>query len=156
MKSSSENLRFSVITEKTEEQLGQILELDQACFPEDPWSRDVWSGLFDNRVLKVFIVSIEHQPVGFVTVALIPPEAELLRVGVREPYRRRSLGSKLLGQVFRDIELDGITSIFLEVREENEAACRLYEENNFEKIGERKGYYRFPPGNAVIYKCSEL
>jgi ribosomal-protein-alanine N-acetyltransferase len=44
----------------------------------------------------------------------------------------------------------GVTEIFLEVRETNVGAIRLYERLGFEEVGIRKNYYEKPKENALI------
>lgn len=42
-------------------------------------------------------------------------------------------------------------AVFLEVRESNMAARRLYEKLGFAETGRRRGYYANPPEDAVLY-----
>jgi len=53
----------------------------------------------------------------------------------------------LLGQA-RQANSD---AIFLEVRESNTGARRLYEEFGFRETGRRKAYYTNPSEDAVLY-----
>ena len=43
-----------------------------------------------------------------------------------------------------------VTIFFLEVRESNDAARRLYEKMGYEQIGVRKNFYEKPAENAII------
>ena len=45
-----------------------------------------------------------------------------------------------------------VKSLFLEVRENNTAARKLYEKTGFVEVGMRKNYYSNPTENAVLYK----
>lgn len=60
---------------------------------------------------------------------------EIFEIGVLEEYRRKNIASRLL----ESLDLD--KKIFLEVREDNIPAIRLYEKNGFKKISTRKNYY---------------
>lgn len=68
-------------------------------------------------------------------------EAELLSVVTERSFRRKGLGEILLKKYFDKLKSDGEKTIFLEVRESNEAAIALYNKLGFVKISERKKYY---------------
>ena len=46
----------------------------------------------------------------------------------------------------------GVTAVWLEVRESNTAARRLYEKASFAPVGIREKYYSAPVENAVMMK----
>lgn len=48
---------------------------------------------------------------------------------------------------------NGIKSIFLEVRCDNEPAKKLYEKHGFSEVGRRRNYYTEPVCDALIYKA---
>lgn len=68
-------------------------------------------------------------------------EAELLSAVTEKSFRRRGFGELLLKKYSEKLKADGIKTIFLEVRESNEAAISLYNKLGFIKISERKKYY---------------
>ena len=43
------------------------------------------------------------------------------------------------------------SKIFLEVRESNQPARRLYEKHGFREIGRRRRYYQNPLEDAILY-----
>jgi ribosomal-protein-alanine N-acetyltransferase len=91
---------------------------------------------------------------GFLIAHHLPPEWELENVVVAPPVRRKGLASRLLAQFLahaRDAEGE---SVFLEVRESNQAARALYQRHGFEETGSRKAYYRSPVEDAILYRLS--
>ena len=66
--------------------------------------------------------------------------------------RRAGVGAKLLDQFLRAADGHGVTATYLEVREGNAAALRLYESRGFVATGRRKGYYRHPVEDAVVMR----
>lgn len=80
-----------------------------------------------------------------VSRAVAEEEFELLNMAVAPEYRRRGLGKALLAHV---LQLHpGVW--YLEVRESNEAAYRLYEGLGFHRSGRRREYYQSPPEDAI-------
>jgi ribosomal-protein-alanine N-acetyltransferase len=88
--------------------------------------------------------------VGYVGVWLMVDEAHIVAIAVREVYRRRSLGERLLADAI-DLALDNKQqSVTLEVRRSNLSAQALYEKYRFLKVGVRKRYYSDNHEDALI------
>jgi len=102
-------------------------------------------GAFARRALDA-----AEQPIGFSLSRIVLDEAELLLVAVSPHTRGRGLGSALLTQALKDSRNRGANRMFLEVRENNQAARNLYYSSGFFYICKRPDYYsgkygqRFP------------
>ncbi|HUA85349.1 MAG TPA: ribosomal protein S18-alanine N-acetyltransferase [Bryobacteraceae bacterium] len=84
---------------------------------------------------------------GFlVSREIAPGEREILNVVVDPASRRRGIGKKLL-----EAEISGARgNWYLEVRESNQAAIKLYESMGFRATGRRPDYYLDPPEMAIV------
>ncbi|EXB23594.1 ribosomal-protein-alanine acetyltransferase [Acinetobacter baumannii 1437282] len=92
------------------------------------------------------------QVVGFCILQPVLDEANLLLMAIHPSQQGKGLGYKLLDQSIQQLKNNPI-QIFLEVRESNTAAIRLYEKTGFHQIDVRKNYYPNPDGSrehAVI------
>ena len=88
--------------------------------------------------------------VGYVGVWLMVDEAHIVAIAVREAYRRRSLGERLLAGAI-ELALDNKQqSVTLEVRRSNTGAQALYEKYRFLKVGVRKRYYSDNHEDAIV------
>ena len=77
-----------------------------------------------------------------------PGEREILNLAVAPSARRRGVALRLLEQ-----ELErGQGSWFLEVRESNTAAIRLYRTLGFQPAGRREHYYENPPEAGIVMR----
>lgn len=85
------------------------------------------------------------QHAGFAMARVMADEAELLLLAIHPKMRRRRIGTALLRSVAVDARERGASTLFLEVRASNEAV-ELYRAEGFEKIGERRDYYRGKDG----------
>ena len=90
---------------------------------------------------------MKEELAGCVLAGTVLDEGEILRICVREEHRQKGLGHALLRALFA--ACPGIRTWFLEVREGNRAAVRLYEAEGFTPTGVRKNYYRNPSENAL-------
>ena len=76
-------------------------------------------------------------------------EAELLLIATHPQHLRQGHAEALLKQTFQKLT---VKTIFLEVRESNQAAKQLYKKLGFLEISTRKAYYQNPIENASILK----
>ena len=74
-------------------------------------------------------------------------EAELLLLATAPMFRRRGVGAALLRSVISDSGMQGARTLHLEVRDGNDA-IKLYRAVGFDKVGERRHYYRGVDGKA--------
>ncbi len=79
--------------------------------------------------------------IGFSLARHAADEAELLLVAVAPAWRRRGVGEMLISRAVAQVRARGAATIFLEVRDANDAAGALYAKQGFEAVGRRKGYY---------------
>jgi [ribosomal protein S18]-alanine N-acetyltransferase len=81
-----------------------------------------------------------------------PPECELEFVLVRSQSRRRGIGGMLVHAALNWARELQASEIWLEVRESNAGAVRLYERCGFVIEGRRPGYYANPPEDALLMR----
>ncbi len=68
-------------------------------------------------------------------------ETNLLNISVNPQYQRQSLASQMLHRLMLVSRINQAKQMWLEVRESNLAAIRLYEKHGFNSIGKRRNYY---------------
>jgi len=86
---------------------------------------------------------------GFLMARQVAKEAEILNIAVLPAYRRSGQATELLREGTMQWNAGGVTMIFLEVRESNQAAIAFYEANGFTVRGRRPTYYREPEEAAI-------
>lgn len=79
--------------------------------------------------------------VGYAVTMQVLDEAHLLNISVLEPWQRAGRGAQIMEHQLAQSRATGALQMFLEVREGNLAAQRLYVRHGFTVIGRRKGYY---------------
>jgi ribosomal-protein-alanine N-acetyltransferase len=90
--------------------------------------------------------------VGMLAFQSVPPELEILRLGVHPDWRKRGLAEFMLEQLEMLAKLDRIESLWLEVHAANKSAVSLYSKLAYKETGSRKNYYRNPSGDALLFK----
>ena len=89
--------------------------------------------------------------VGFAGVQFIIDEADITNIVTRKSFRNKGIGSKLLENLIIVSKEKNMSSITLEVNENNIYAISLYKKFNFKTTGLRKKYYN-GTDNAIIMK----
>jgi len=111
--------------------------------------RPVCCGEGKNRL--ALVVEEDSQVKGFLIGRVLGDEWEIENVVVAEGARKRGLGAALVGEFVKIAREEGGRTVYLEVRESNTAARRLYERSHFVETGRRKTYYRDPEEDAILY-----
>lgn len=89
---------------------------------------------------------------GFLVARHLASEWELENIVVAAAARRKELGRQLIEALLGHAREADSEAVFLEVRESNTAARRLYEKAGFQQMGRRKSYYANPAEDAILYR----
>ena len=129
-----------------------LLELDRAAPAAAHWSESEYRRLFTKDTGRVTLVIEGDYVQGFVAGRDLGLEWEIENIVVADATRRRGLGERLVGELLGLAGSRGAQSVFLEVRESNGAARRLYSKMGFIEIGCRRSYYKDPEEDALLYE----
>ncbi len=132
-----------------EEDLRAVMEIERASF-STPWSETSFRNLLAREDADLWVAIVDDAIRAYAVVWYVDREAELGNLAVARRWRRRGLGRWLLDWALTAASRRGTERIFLEVRESNRGAQRLYEERGFERIGVRRRYYRAPSEDAWV------
>ncbi len=105
-----------------------------------PWTRGNFSDSIDSGYHCLVLEQNGHL-FGYGVMIIGPEEAHLLTLSVAAGSQRKGWGEKLLQHFICIARDQRACSMFLDVRESNRAAARLYERIGFRQIGKRRDYY---------------
>ena len=129
-----------------------IAELEKAAF-SDPWSPASFESVMDEPAAYMAVARAATERIlGYVVAWFAADEGEIANLAVREPTRRQGIGASLLDATLIEGRRRGALNMYLEVRESNDAARRLYASRGFLEIGRRRGYYRRPAEDAIVLR----
>lgn len=130
-----------------------LMALEKYAVTAAHWSVEQYRAVFLPGTPRIALVLEDADAIqGFLIARAVGPEWELENIAIAGPARRRGLGTRLLGEFLDAARAHGATAVFLEVRESNAAARRLYEKWAFTESGRRDAYYRDPQEAAIIYR----
>ena len=129
----------------------RMIEIARHSVTAAQWAQRQYEQIFSSDRL-VMAIEENSTVLGFIVGRCAADEWEIENIAVTGAARRRGLGSRLLGEFLHHIRSTGAAEAFLEVRESNHAARKLYEKWAFTEAGRRKSYYQDPPEDALVLK----
>jgi ribosomal-protein-alanine N-acetyltransferase len=132
-----------------------IAAIEEVSF-SDPWTYDALATALGLSHVRFLVAEERGGPVGrvvgYVVALVVGEEGEIADLAVHPAHRRGGVGDLLLTRVEDELAGVGVRALYLEVRESNEAALRLYRSRGFEGVGRRRGYYRHPVEDALVLR----
>ena len=122
-----------------------------------PWTLKQFNEALDSY--QSTVIEQHGQVIGFCILQPVLDEANLLLMAVHPQFQGSGYGFKLLDESV-DLLKNSPVQIFLEVRESNKAAIKLYEKSDFHQIDLRKNYYPNLDGTRehaiiMVKSCSD-
>lgn len=146
----SSTLNITELREGGSQDLTEVIRIMQDAF--DPRFGEAWTsaqclGMLSLPGVWLVIASLDGNDAGFALARSTGDEAELLLLATRPAARRRGVAGALLRAIIAEAQNRGVLQLHLKVRAGNDAV-RLYRREGFEKVGERRNYYRGKTGQA--------
>lgn len=121
----------------------------------DPWgSREFTTALESPQTIFFVAEDDDGAVAGYAIAIAVADEAEILNLAVHQRNRQHGVGGRLLDSALEEARSRGAEAIYLEVRESNEAARKLYASRGFDEITRRRGYYRQPVEDALVLRLA--
>jgi ribosomal-protein-alanine N-acetyltransferase len=132
------------------------LETLAAIDRESPqaWNEAAFAAELGHTPPTLFVLRASGAPVAFAVVRLQVPDMDIVNLAVATERRGRGFARRLLSSLLDQAASCGVQSVFLEVREGNEKARRLYASAGFEETQRRPGFYREPREDAILMRLA--
>ncbi len=139
----------------TIDDLRLLVALDQASF-DQPWQAATWQAALCDPKYIVLVAQQQNILCAFGVAYTVDDEGEIATLAVDEAMRGQGLGETIFGALMDECFRSGAKTIFLEVRESNQSARRLYTRLGFQTVGERPNYYNNGETAVVMSKIAPL
>lgn len=118
----------------------QIYSLEEASFKKGYSLQTIIDDL-NNDKITTFVYEKNNQIIGYISLYCLFEEANIQKIVVIEKERRKGVATELINYSINWLKNKDISSIYLEVNENNSVALSVYYKVGFEKVGTRKNYY---------------
>ena len=131
--------------------LDEVMLIERRSFSA-PWEESTFRGLMRRPSAALLVAENDDELTGYSVMWFAADEGELGDIAVVPERRGEGIGRMLLRESIAVAASRGTRSLYLEVRESNEVARRLYEKVGFSVVGVRKQYYTEPVEDAIVMK----
>ena len=121
------------------EDINEIYSIEKKVF-NDYWSLDlIKSEIIEKKYSMVTVLELKKKIIGYIFQRKIYDENHIINLAIDIPYQHRGYGKFLLMKILEKDDND--TNVFLEVKEANLPAVKLYIDLGFEELDRKEGYY---------------
>ena len=119
-----------------------LYAIDQECFPKRiAYGRLELKIYLRSAGSRCIVAELQGNIAGFILAEISAELAHIITLDVLEPYRRKSIGSRLLEAAERDAMTQGAACVYLETATTNKAAIALWKKHGYREMGTLKNYY---------------
>lgn len=145
-----------IVRKMTLSDLEQVVEIDQVSFTL-PWpQRSFQFELTGNETSRCWVVEWDGRVVAMMVGWLIVDELHVATIATHPDFRGRGIGRLLLLHALLAARQEGAVKSFLEVRESNAIARKIYLGFGFVEDGRRKEYYKDNNEDAILMSLNDL
>lgn len=129
--------------------LDALVGLELACF-STPWSEASLREDLEDKNKHYFVgQTTSGAVVAYGGVAKVLDEGQISNIAVFPTWRARGIGQALLTHMVEAMQRE-VSVLYLEVRQSNQVAIKLYKKIGFTIDGERKDFYTHPREDAFL------
>ncbi len=121
--------------------LERVLTIENACFPDEPYPRELFLELYQENARYFFVALRERRIVGYVVASHGEGSAEVVSIAVLPEHRRAGLATSLLRHTISRLRRARVAVLTLMVRIDNLPAIRFYRRMGFRAAGRIARYY---------------
>ncbi|HJN15443.1 MAG TPA: ribosomal protein S18-alanine N-acetyltransferase [Armatimonadota bacterium] len=132
-----------------------IIAIENTSFSA-PWPPEAFEEELSRRIATYLVAMTAGQLAGYAGMWCVAGEAHIMNIAVAPSRRRRGIGEALLLTLIDNARERGSALAYLERRESNDAAARLYAKLGFQAVGRRRRYYRDTGEDAILMVLSPL
>jgi ribosomal-protein-alanine N-acetyltransferase len=129
--------------------IDRIMEIEKKSFVA-PWSKTMFEETIFSPISKGLVLERNHLIIGYMVFYTVDVEAHIMNLAVNPAERKQGYAQLLLDHALNFFKGNDISECYLEVRERNRGAQRLYKHFGFEVIGRRKNYYPETNEDALV------
>jgi len=120
-------------------------EIENQCFDQEAFTKRQLAYLLTDYNTIGLVAKADKEIAGFI-ISQVETENDnlfghIITINVAPNFRRKRIGTKMLGEIEQILREKGINECHLEVREDNIAALKLYKNSGYRRIVRLEKYY---------------
>lgn len=144
-----------MIKKVEEKDIQTVLEVSQEQFEEESWNLSQFTSSFFEPNTIIWGNFKEDILAGFLVVQILVDEVNILLIATKENFKNQNIASELIEYLINYSKKNNYKKIWLEVKEDNIPAQKLYYKFNFNLINIRNNYYKNNKNALILQKIIE-
>ncbi len=137
------------------ENIGEMLKIEKKSF-NSHWNKQTFFDELSAENGYYLAVKDKGRMMGYSGFRHVLDEAHITTLAVHHKFRKKGIGTKLIEQLMKDAKAQGIKKLYLEVRQSNMPAQKIYKKLGFKVIDRRREYYQHPVEDALVMQNDDF
>ena len=117
----------------------EIFKIEKRVF-KNYWSfKSIKLEFTESKFSQISLLEVDSKIIGYIFQRVMPGQSHIINMAIDLPYQHKGYGKFLLKKTLEKDSKD--TNVFLEVKEANFPAIKLYTDLGFEEIHKKDRYY---------------
>ena len=117
----------------------EIFKIEKRVF-KNYWSfKSIKLEFTESKFSQISLLEVDSKIIGYIFQRVMPGQSHIINMAIDLPYQHKGYGKFLLKNTLEKDSED--TNVFLEVKEANFPAIKLYTDLGFEEIHKKDSYY---------------
>ena len=117
----------------------EIYKIEKRVF-KNYWSfKSIKLEFTESKFSQISLLEVDSKIIGYIFQRVMPGQSHIINMAIDLPYQHKGYGKLLLKKTLEKDSKD--TNVFLEVKEANFPAIKLYTDLGFEEIHKKDRYY---------------
>ena len=117
----------------------EIYKIEKRVF-KNYWSfKSIKLEFTESKFSQISLLEVDSKIIGYIFQRVMPGQSHIINMAIDLPYQHKGYGKFLLKNTLEKDSED--TNVFLEVKEANFPAIKLYTDLGFEEIHKKDRYY---------------
>lgn len=135
--------------------IDEMLKIEKRSFAKH-WNKQIFIDELSAENGYYICAVDNNKIIGYAGFRSVLDEAHITTLAVHPKSRGKGIGYSLVEKLMNDAKQKGIKKLFLEVRQSNVAAQKLYKKLGFKVIDRRREYYQKPSEDALVMQNENI
>ena len=131
------------------EDIDELLKIEKKSFASH-WNKQTFYDELSAENGYYITIEDNGKIMGYSGFRYVLDEAHITTLAVHHKFRKKGIGTKLVEQLIKDAKARGLNKLYLEVRQSNTPAQKIYKKLGFKVLDRRREYYQHPVEDALV------
>ena len=137
------------IQKATLDNVNEMLKIEKKAFVSH-WSKQSFIDEFGAENGHYIAAVDNGKIIGYSGFRYVLDEGHITTLAVHPKYRKKGVGTKIIEQLLSDAKIKNLKKLYLEVRQSNSPAQKIYKRWGFKILDRRREYYQHPVEDALV------